>query len=90
MSILDKILAVKQREVAAARAAEPRIEAKARAAPLARDFVAALRARQPAVIAEIKRASPSRGVLRQDFHPSAIAKSYEKEGAACMSVLTDA
>ena len=89
MSILDKILAVKRREVAAAKAAEPRIEAKARAAPAPRDFLGALRSKQPAVIAEIKRASPSRGVLRQDFQPGAIAKSYEKSGAACMSVLTD-
>jgi indole-3-glycerol phosphate synthase len=89
LSILDKILAVKRREVAAARAAAPRVEAEARAAPPPRDFVAALRAKQPAVIAEIKRASPSRGVLRPDFRPASIAKSYAQAGAACMSVLTD-
>src|SRR6185503_14555091 len=54
-----------------------------------RDFVAALRHKRPAVIAEIKKASPSRGVLRADFDPAKIARSYEKSGAACMSVLTD-
>jgi indole-3-glycerol phosphate synthase len=89
LSILERILAVKRAEIAAAKKEQPRIEGKAHAASAPRDFVAALRARQPAVIAEIKRASPSKGVLRADFDPAAIAKSYEKGGAACMSVLTD-
>lgn len=87
MSILERILAVKRAEIAAAK--DSQIEIKARTAPPPRDFVAALRAKQPAVIAEIKRASPSKGVLRSDFDPAAIARSYEKGGAACMSVLTD-
>ena len=87
MSILERILAVKRAEIDAAQ--DSRIEIKARAAPPPRDFVAALRAKRPAVIAEIKRASPSKGLLRSDFDPAAIAKSYEKGGAACMSVLTD-
>ena len=89
--ILDRILRVKQEEIAAAKRRLPQaaIEARVRAAPPPRDFVAALRGKRPAVIGEIKRASPSRGVLRADFDPAAIARSYEKCGAACMSVLTD-
>jgi indole-3-glycerol phosphate synthase len=91
LSILERILAAKHAEVAAAkkRVAENEVKTRASAASVPRDFVAALRAKQPAVIAEIKRASPSRGVLRTDFDPAAIAKSYEKGGATCMSVLTD-
>ena len=91
MSILERILAAKRAEVAAAKekTSEKEMHARAAAAQPARDFVAALRAKRPAVIAEIKRASPSRGLLREDFDPAAIARSYEKAGAACMSVLTD-
>ncbi len=93
--ILNKILAVKQEEVAAAKKAEP-LEALREAAewaPPPRDFLAAIRDRiaagWPAVIAEIKRASPSKGVLREDFRPAEIAASYQQGGAACLSVLTD-
>ena len=89
MSILDRILETKRAEVAAAKRERPDVESSARAAPKPRDFVGALHARRPAVIAEIKRASPSRGVLRADFDPASIAKSYENAGAACISVLTD-
>ena len=89
MSILDRILAVKRAEVAAAKRAAPDVEARARAAPATRDFVGALRAKKPAVIAEIKRASPSKGLLRAHFDPAAIARSYGEGGAACISVLTD-
>lgn len=93
--ILDKILAVKAAEIAAAKK-ENSLEAMREAAfqaPAPRDFVGALRAKiaagQSAVIAEIKKASPSKGVLRADFHPDAIAASYAQHGAACLSVLTD-
>lgn len=93
--ILQKILAVKAEEIAAAKRAEPpeAMRAAAKFAPPPRDFVGALRAKiaegRAAVIAEIKKASPSRGVLREDFHPAAIAAGYERGGAACLSVLTD-
>jgi len=93
--ILTRILATKAGEIAAAKRARPSraIETAARAMPPPRDFEGALRAKiadgRPAVIAEIKKASPSRGLLRADFDPSAIAASYEAGGAACLSVLTD-
>ena len=93
--ILKKILTVKAREVAAALVAKPlaAIRAEAEQAAPARDFTGAIRAKiaagQPAVIAEIKKASPSKGVLRADFRPAEIASSYAQHGAACLSVLTD-
>ncbi|MBL0206678.1 MAG: indole-3-glycerol phosphate synthase TrpC [Propionivibrio sp.] len=93
--ILKKILAVKHEEVAAAAAIKPLavIRAEAEAQPAPRDFLGAIRdkiaAGQPAVIAEIKKASPSKGVLRADFRPAAIAADYAAHGAACLSVLTD-
>jgi len=85
VNVLDKILEVKRREIAEAKARLPQPKGEG---PV-RDFIAALRKKRPAVIAEIKKASPSRGVLRSNFDPAAIARSYEKSGAACMSVLTD-
>jgi indole-3-glycerol phosphate synthase len=93
--ILTRILATKAKEVAAALKEKPlaAVRDEARAASPVRDFVAALRTRiaagSPAVIAEIKKASPSRGVLRPIFDPAAIAARYEAGGAACLSVLTD-
>ncbi len=97
--ILNKIVAVKREEVAAAQSrhslATVRAEAEARRRQPGgtRDFVGALRAKiaagQAAVIAEIKKASPSKGVLREHFDPVAIATSYAQHGAACLSVLTD-
>ncbi len=90
MSILERIVAAKRAEIASAKKRFPDVEAQARHASKVRDFVGALRSKRPAVIAEIKRASPSKGLLRENFDPAAIARSYEKAGAACMSVLTDA
>ena len=93
--ILKRILDVKAGELARARAeiSEPALRALASVAPAPRDFVGALRARidagNAAVISEIKKASPSRGVLRADFRPAEIAASYQRGGAACLSVLTD-
>ena len=93
--ILNKILAVKREEVAAARAlvSDSAVRERAAAEAPARGFVAAIRAKiaagQPAVISEIKKASPSKGVIRADFRPADIAASYERAGAACLSVLTD-
>ena len=89
MTILERIVAAKRAEIAAAQRAVPLEELKRKKASPVRDFVGALRAKRPAVIAEIKKASPSRGVLRENFDPAAIARSYEKGGAACLSVLTD-
>jgi indole-3-glycerol phosphate synthase len=89
VTILERIVAVKRAEIAAAQQAVPLDALKSTKASPVRDFVAALRAKRPAVIAEIKKASPSRGVLREHFEPAAIARSYEKGGAACLSVLTD-
>ena len=93
--ILEKIVAVKREEVAAALKRKPLavVRADAESRVLTRDFVGALKAKiaagKPAVIAEIKKASPSKGVLREDFIPADIAQSYADNGAACLSVLTD-
>ena len=93
--ILNKILAIKREEVAAASAIKPlaAVRTEAEAQTPARDFVGAIRTKldnnKPAVIAEIKKASPSKGVIRADFQPAAIAADYAAHGAACLSVLTD-
>jgi len=95
-NILERIVAVKRDEVAAGRRRcdLAAMRARAETLPGARDFVGALRRRieagGAAVIAEIKKASPSKGVLRADFRPAEIAASYERHGAAALSVLTDA
>jgi indole-3-glycerol phosphate synthase len=93
--ILEKILVVKREEVAACMRTRPLpvVRADAQSAAATRDFVGAMRAKiaqgLAAVIAEVKKASPSKGVLREDFDPEQIARSYAEHGAACLSVLTD-
>ena len=89
--MLGTILDHKREEVAARRAKRPlaQVRRDAEAAPPTRGFAAAVESNRPAVIAEIKRASPSEGVIRADFAPANIASAYADAGAACLSVLTD-
>jgi indole-3-glycerol phosphate synthase len=95
LSVLERIMAVKRAEVAAAKKALPQaqLQARARAAGPPRNFIAAITEKiasgRAAVIAEIKRASPSKGLLRENFEPAEIASSYAAGGAACLSILTD-
>lgn len=93
MNILDKIIAQKKLEVTAAKLRMPLIELETHLTTPSRGFLSAietqLAAKKPGIIAEIKKASPSKGVIRENFDPGAIAKSYAAAGATCLSVLTD-
>lgn len=91
-TVLDKIVAKKWEEIAAAKSRRPleEVEGKLADAPAPRDFLGALAAEGPVkLIAEVKKASPSKGLIRPDFHPVEIAKDYEAAGATCISCLTD-
>ena len=91
-TILDKIVATKRREIEQAKAETPQAALCERLpeAPPVRDFLAALSGRRAiSLIAEVKKASPSKGVIREDFDPLQIARTYQAHGAACISVLTD-
>jgi indole-3-glycerol phosphate synthase len=91
-TILDRIVATKRAEVAKAKTALPEqlLRDQAAVAPPPRDFLAGLKGGPPIrLIAEVKKASPSRGVIRREFHPETIAQIYQTHGAACISVLTD-
>jgi indole-3-glycerol phosphate synthase len=91
-TILDKIVAAKREEIARAKVETPEAVLRARLAdaPVVRDFLGALSAAPPIrLIAEVKKASPSKGVIRADFNPVEIARTYQQHGASCISVLTD-
>lgn len=91
-TILDKIVATKREEIARAKEETPEATLRQRlaGAPAVRDFLAALSASPPIrLIAEVKKASPSKGVIRADFNPVEIARTYQRHGATCLSVLTD-
>src|SRR5579862_3885018 len=92
MTILDQIVTDKRHEIVAAklRMPEAKLRNALRNAPPVRDFFAALEGRGTIrLIAEVKKASPSKGVIREDFRPVEIARTYREHGAACVSVLTD-
>jgi indole-3-glycerol phosphate synthase len=92
-NVLDQIVAAKREEIAASKRARPEADLRraAEAAPPARDFFGPLAAGGPIrLIAEVKKASPSAGLIRADFQPVEIARTYERHGATCLSVLTDA